>query len=97
MPKDRRYFVYVMASARNGTLYTGVTNDMARHYYEHREGLVSASTKKSGIKMLVWLEEHNDIREAIVRETSIKKWDRAWKLRLIESVNPDWNDLGPSS
>jgi putative endonuclease len=96
MPKDHRYFVYIMASARNGTLYVGVTNDMVRRYYEHREGLVPGFTKKYGIKTLVWFEEHGDIREAILREKRIKKWERAWKLRLIESVNPEWNDLGPS-
>jgi putative endonuclease len=83
-----------MASARNATLYVGVTNDIARRCYEHREGLVPGFTKKYDVKMLVWLEEHSDIREAILREKRIKKWERAWKLRLIEEVNPDWNDLG---
>ena len=78
------------------TLYTGVTNDMTRRSYEHRQGLVPGFTKKYGVKMLVWLEEHGDIREAILREKRIKKWERAWKLRLIESVNPEWNDLGLS-
>ncbi|HWD28820.1 MAG TPA: GIY-YIG nuclease family protein [Rhizomicrobium sp.] len=96
MPREHRYFVYIMASARNGTLYVGVTNDMARRCYEHREGLVPGFTKKYGIKTLVWFEEHGDIREAILREKRIKKWERAWKLRLIESVNPEWNDLRPS-
>jgi putative endonuclease len=96
MPREHRYFVYMMASARNGTLYIGVTNDMARRCYEHREGLVPGFTKKYDVKILVWFEEHGDIREAILREKRIKKWERAWKLRLIESVNPAWNDLGLS-
>jgi putative endonuclease len=94
MPREHRYFVYIVASARNGTLYVGVTNDIARRSYEHREGLVPGFTKKYAVKILVWFEEHGDIREAILREKRIKKWERAWKLRLIESVNPDWNDLG---
>ena len=94
MPREHRYFVYIMASARNGTLYVGVTNDIARRSYEHREGLLPGFTKKYAVKTLVWLEEHGDIREAILREKRIKKWERAWKLRLIESVNPDWSDLG---
>ena len=93
MPREHRYFVYIVASARNGTLYVGVTNDMARRSYEHREGLVPGFTKKYAVKILVWFEKHGDIREAILREKRIKKWERAWKLRLIESVNPDWNDL----
>jgi len=96
MPREHRYFVYIMASAQNGTLYVGVTNDMPRRYHEHREGLLPGFTKKYGIKMLVWFEEHNDINEAILREKRFKKWERAWKLRLIESVNPEWNDLGLS-
>lgn len=93
MPREHRYFVYIMASARNGTLYIGVTNNIARRAYEHREGLVPGFTKKYDVKMLVWLQEHGDVREAILHEKRLKKWERAWKLRLIESVNPDWKDL----
>ena len=91
--REHRYFVYIMASARNGTLYVGVTNDIARRAYEHRNGLNEGFTKRYGIHMLVWLEEHGDIYEAILREKRIKKWNRAWKLRLIEEKNPDWVDL----
>jgi len=94
VPREQRYFVYIVASARNGTLYIGVTNDLPRRAYEHREGLLEGFTKKYGVKMLVWYEEHSDIRDAIVREKRLKKWERKWKLRLIEEANPDWNDLG---
>jgi putative endonuclease len=93
VPREHRYFVYIIASARNGTLYIGVTNDLSRRSYEHREGLVEGFTKKYGVKMLVWYEEYSDIRDAIVREKRLKKWERKWKLRLIEEANPDWNDL----
>ena len=94
MPREHRYFVYIMASARNGALYVGVTNNLVRRAYEHREGAVPGFTKKYGVKMLVWFEEHADVREAIAHEKRIKKWERAWKLQLIESVNPTWFDLG---
>jgi putative endonuclease len=91
--REHRYFVYILASARNGTLYVGVTNDLARRVGEHRDGVSAGFTKKYGVNMLVWFEEHSDIHEAILRETRIKKWRRAWKLELIEKSNPDWNDL----
>ena len=83
----------MMASTRNGTLYIGVTNDIGRRSYEHRNDLVEGFTKKYGVHTLVWYEEHGDIREAILREKRIKKWERAWKLRLIEESNPAWDDL----
>ncbi len=91
MPKT--YFVYIMASQRNGTLYIGVTNDIIRRAWEHREGLVPGFTKKYGVKMLVWFEESGDIGMAIQRETSPKRWNRKWKLDLVEQMNPDWLDL----
>jgi len=91
--RNHIYFVYIMASARNGTLYVGVTNDVGRRSFEHRNDLVEGFTKKYGVHRLVWFEEHGDIREAILREKRIKKWERAWKLRLIEESNPDWDDL----
>ncbi|HEX4304261.1 MAG TPA: GIY-YIG nuclease family protein [Rhizomicrobium sp.] len=93
MAREHRYFVYIMASARNGTLYVGVTNDIDRRAHEHRNGLADGFTKKYGVHALVWFEVHGDIREAIVREKQIKKWERAWKLRLIEEHNPSWKDL----
>ena len=87
------YFVYILASGRNGTLYIGVTNDLVRRVWEHREGLVPGFTKRYDVKMLVYYEQFQNIGFAIHRETRLKKWKRQWKLELIESVNPDWNDL----
>ncbi|PHS25628.1 MAG: GIY-YIG nuclease [Robiginitomaculum sp.] len=90
---DRIYSVYMLASKRNGTLYTGVTNDLVRRVYEHREKLAEGFTKKHGVSMLVWHEEFSDIELAIRCEKRIKKYPRKWKLNLIEVGNPDWNDL----
>jgi putative endonuclease len=87
------YYVYLMASQRNGTLYIGVTNDLVRRTWEHREGLVPGFTKKYGVKILVYYEECGDIGTAIQRETRLKKYKREWKLNLIEARNPDWRDL----
>jgi putative endonuclease len=89
----KTYWVYILASQRNGTLYVGVTNDLARRVFEHREGRGGVFTKRYGIKNLVWCEEYGEIIEAIAREKQIKRWERAWKLRLIEEANPDWCDL----
>ena len=91
MPKS--YHVYILASAPNGTLYIGVTNELGRRVGEHKDGLVPGFTKKYGVKMLVYFEEFSDIREAIHRETRLKKFTRRRKLELIESVNPQWRDL----
>ncbi|MEO0419870.1 MAG: GIY-YIG nuclease family protein [Pseudomonadota bacterium] len=85
--------VYIMASRRNGTIYIGVTSDLAQRVWEHREGLIEGFTKKHGCKMLVWFERHDTIEAAIARERQMKEWKRAWKLRVIEEKNPDWNDL----
>ena len=93
MSGDASYAVYIMASRRNGTLYVGVTNDIARRAYEHRNGLGAAFTRKYGVTQLVWCEHYADINEAIAREKQLKKWERAWKLELIEAMNPDWADL----
>jgi putative endonuclease len=86
------YFVYMRASRRNGTLYVGVTNDLARRTGEHKDKVVPGSTKRHGVDLLVWYESHDDINAAITRE---KGWNRAWKLRLIEKQNSGWNDLAP--
>jgi len=88
-----RYAVYIMASRRNGTLYVGVTNNVARRAYEHRNGVGAAFTCKYGVRRLVWYENYADVNEAIAREKRLKKWRRAWKLELIEAMNPDWADL----
>ena len=86
-------FVYMLASKRNGTLYCGVTNNLASRIYEHREGRGSNFTKRYGVKMLVWYETYDLVTDAIQRESNIKHWPRRWKLALIEKENPDWNDL----
>ena len=86
-------FVYIMASSRNGTLYTGVTSDLPLRVAQHKEGTFGGFTEKYGCKMLVWFERHDEIEPAIVREKQIKEWKRLWKLRLIEELNPDWDDL----
>lgn len=90
------YFVYLLASKRNGTLYVGVTNDLARRAGEHKEKIVPGFTRKHGVDILVWFEAFADISDAIAREKQIKGWDRTWKIRLIEKSNPVWNDLTQS-
>ena len=87
------YWVYILASGRNGTLYVGVTNDLARRVQEHRKGAVPGFTRTYGVTRLVHAEPYDDIRIAIEREKRLKKWRRAWKLALIEEANPDWRDL----
>ena len=95
LPMSKTYFVYIMASRRNGTLYIGVTNDVVRRAGEHRDGLVEGFSKKYGCKLLVYIETYSDISGAIWRETRLKKWKRSWKIGLIEEVNPEWQDLYP--
>ena len=86
-------FVYILANKPNGTLYIGVTNNIRRRIYEHKNGLVDGFTKKYGIKDLIYYEQTNDVTSAIAREKCIKKWNRLWKRRLIEQENPEWKDL----
>ncbi len=88
-----QFYVYIMASQRNGTLYIGVTNNLVRRAYEHREGLVEGFTKRYGVKLLVYFETYSDIRDAINREKKLKGWKRSWKLHLVEEMNPEWKDL----
>jgi putative endonuclease len=85
--------VYIMASARNGTLYIGVTSDLPGRIWQHKEGVADSFTRQRGCKMLVWFEQCGDINLAIQREKQMKEWKRLWKLRVIEEMNPDWNDL----
>ena len=89
----KQYYVYIIASRKNGTLYIGVTNNLIRRAYEHREGLVDGFTKRYSVKILVFYEIHTDINVALLREKQLKKWNRAWKIQLIEEMNPDWSDL----
>jgi putative endonuclease len=90
---EKQPCVYILASRRNGTLYTGVTSDVVKRIYEHKNGLADGFTKKYHIHRLVYFELHDDMIAAITREKQIKKWDRAWKLELIEKSNPEWKDL----
>jgi putative endonuclease len=92
--RERNYAVYMLASRRNGTLYIGVTNDLARRTHAHRSGVGSAFTAKYGVNILVWYELYRNVKEAIAREKQLKKWERKWKLKLIEDFNADWADLG---
>ncbi len=90
---DKRPCVYILASRRNGTLYVGVTSDLARRAWEHRSDVVDGFTRHYGVHTLVFAEFHDTMVEAILREKQIKKWRRAWKLALIERTNPQWHDL----
>ncbi len=87
------FYVYILASGRNGTLYTGMTDDLARRTWEHMTGAFPGFTKKYGIKTLVWFEVQETREAAFIRERQIKKWERKWKLQLIETENPEWRDL----
>jgi putative endonuclease len=92
-PMSKIYYVYILASKRNGTLYIGVTNDLARRVLEHREGLVPGFTKTYGVKMLVYFEAFDNIGQAIHREKRLKKYKREWKINLIQQSNVAWRDL----
>ncbi len=87
--------VYILASQRNGTLYIGVTSDLVKRIWEHKNKLVEGFTQKYNVHQLVYFEQHQDMISAITREKQLKKWNRAWKLALIEKTNPDWRDLWP--
>jgi putative endonuclease len=87
------FFVYMLASRRNGTLYVGMTDDLPRRVWQHRTGAVPGFTSRYGIKTLVWHEAHDSREAAFMRERQLKKWNRSWKLRLIEADNPHWRDL----
>ncbi len=93
MHEDFQPTVYLLASKRNGTLYTGVTSNLLARIHQHRTGAVRGFTRKYDIKLLVWFEQHPTMESAITREKRIKKWNRTWKLDLIEADNPDWRDL----
>ena len=85
--------VYILASKRNGTLYTGVTGNLPKRVWQHKSGAVPGFTSRYGVKQLVWFEIHDTMEQAIIREKQIKEWQRKWKLELIEALNPEWRDL----
>jgi putative endonuclease len=90
------YYVYLLASGKHGTLYIGVTNDLVRRVYEHKNKVIRGFTARYEVTKLVWYEAYDDPANAITREKELKKWRRDWKIRLIEENNPDWSDLYPS-
>ena len=92
---NRTFHVYILTNRKDGTLYIGVTNDLLRRIFEHREGAVSGFTKKYNLKRLVYFEAFDDPENATLREKRMKKWEREWKVELIERDNPDWRDLYP--
>jgi len=89
----RQYYIYILASKRNGTLYIGVTNNLLKRVYEHKNDLLSGFTRRYNVHNLVYYEVYSDIFDAIVREKQMKKWKRQWKIELIEKSNPQWRDL----
>jgi putative endonuclease len=89
----KNYYVYILASKRNGTLYIGVTSNLAKRIYEHKHELIGGFTKKYNVDRLVYYETTEDVESAILREKRLKKWKRQWKIELIEKKNPTWKDL----
>lgn len=89
----KQYYVYILASKKNGTLHIGVTNNLPKRVYEHKNNLIEGFTRKYNVHNLVYYESYSDIHAAITREKAIKKWKRAWKIELIEKSNPLWKDL----
>ena len=89
----KNYFVYIMASQKHGTLYIGVTNDLKKRVYEHKNDLTDGFTRKYQVHRLVYFESTNDVSAAITREKQMKRWKRQWKIELIEKDNPEWRDL----
>jgi len=90
---EKVFYVYMLASQRNGTLYVGVTSDLAKRIWQHREGVVPGFTKTYRVHRLVWFEQHSTAESAIGREKRLKTWLRRWKIELIEATNPHWDDL----
>lgn len=93
MYEERQYYVYILINRRNGTLYTGMTSNLARRVFEHRSKAVPGFTKKYDLTRLVWYEVHGTLESAYQREKRIKEWKRVWKIELIEALNPEWRDL----
>jgi len=89
----KQFYVYILASKRNGTLYTGMTSNLIQRVWQHKNNLIEGFTQKYNVKILVYYEVHGNAKSAITREKRIKKWRRTWKLQLIEKLNPQWKDL----
>jgi len=89
----KQYYVYILASKKNGTLYIGVTNDLLKRVYEHKNNLIGGFTRKYRVHNLVYHEAYSSIYDAIAREKRMKKWERNWKIELIKKANPEWEDL----
>ena len=89
----KQFYVYILASKRNSTLYTGITSNLIKRVWQHKNNIIEGFTQKYNVKMLVYYEVHENAESAITREKRIKKWQRAWKLQLIEKMNPQWKDL----
>ena len=89
----KSYYVYILASARYGTLYTGVTSNLVKRIWQHKQGVTDGFTQTYNVKQLVWFETHTEAYSAITREKQIKKWNRAWRIELIQQHNPEWRDL----
>jgi putative endonuclease len=87
------FYVYILASQRNGTLYVGMTDNLTGRIWQHRQGVVPGFTRQYGVKSLVWYEPHETRESALLRERQMKKWNRRWKLEIIEKMNPAWRDL----
>jgi putative endonuclease len=90
---EKKFYVYIMAKGRNSTFYTGVTSDLPKRIWEHKNEVAEGFTKEHGIKTLVYYEIFDDAENAIKREKRLKKWNRPWKMRVIEEMNPEWKDL----
>lgn len=93
MTQEKKFYVYILAKARNSTFYVGVTSDLVKRVWEHKNEQADGFTKQYGIKTLVYYEIHETAESAILREKRLKKWERTWKMRIIEEMNPDWQDL----
>jgi putative endonuclease len=93
---DKHPTVYILASKDNGTLYVGVTSNLVKRIWEHRNDAIEGFTKRYGVHRLVYFEQHMTMEEAILREKRLKKWNRDWKIKLIEDANPEWRDLWPT-
>jgi putative endonuclease len=87
------FYLYILASRKNGTLYIGMTDDLVRRVWMHREGVLAGFTKEYGVKILVWYEQHETRESAFARERAMKKWNRTWKIELIQKMSPEWRDL----